>query len=116
MTKREKYEAIREMVKDYPEYVEFIDKEVARLEARTGKAKDKRAEKAAEKAEAAHAAIMEALVAAGRAITLPELAAAADLTPAKVVYHTRALIENGAVVKEPAKVDKRKVMTYRAAQ
>lgn len=115
MTKREKYEAIREMVKDHPEYVEFIDKEVARLEARTGKAKDKRAEKAAEKAEVAHAAIMEALVAAGRAITLPELAAAADLTPAKVVYHTRALIENGAVVKEPAKVDKRKVMTYRAA-
>ena len=113
MTKREKYEAIREMVKDNAEYVEFLNKEIARLETRGEKAKAKRTEKAAENAEAARAAIVKALEDAGRAVTLAELAVAADMTAAKVVYYTRGLVDEGRVVKEPVKIDKRKIMTYR---
>lgn len=114
MLKREYLNKIKELVADNTEYVEFLDGEIARLDARAAKGKDARAKKNAEDGEAIRAAVVATLEDAGRAITLPELAGGVEgYTPAKVIYHIRPLVEAGTIVKEKAKVDGRKIMTYR---
>ena len=79
VTKTEKFETIKTYVADYPEYVEFLDAEIARLKNRADKVAEKRGEKNAEKAEAYKAAIAKALEDAGRPITLAELVAGVGL-------------------------------------
>lgn len=117
-TKVEKFNEIKELVKDNPAYVEFLDAEIARLENRAGKVAEKRTAKNAEKAAEYKEAVMAALEDAGRAITLPELVAAIDIkgvTPGRVAYYAGKLINDGAVTRAKAKVDKRKVTTYELA-
>ena len=118
MTKVERLEAIREMVKDNEEYVAFLDAEIARLQARTGKVAEKRAEKNAEKAEEYKAAIAKALEDADRAITLAELVAGVGIegaTPGRVAYYAGKLVTEGTVERDKIKVEKRKVTVYKLA-
>ena len=118
MTKVERYEAIKELVKDNAEYVEFLDKEIARLTNRAEKVAEKRAEKNGAKADEYEGAILNALADAGRAITLAELVAGTaieDATPGRVAYYTGKLVKAGKVAKDKAKVDGRKVTVYEVA-
>ena len=118
VTKVERFEAIKGYVQDHPEYVEFLDKEIARLQARAGKVAEKRGEKNAEKAEEYKAAIAKALEDAGRAITLAELVAGVGIegaTPGRVAYYAGKLANEGALEREKAKVENRKVTVYKLA-
>lgn len=119
MTKRERFEGLKNYVKAYPEYVAFIDKEIARLDAHAAKAKEKRGERAREAGEIIREDAVKVLEEAGRPITLAELVAGItliDKTPGKVAYHIRPLIEEGTIVKAKAKFDDRKIMTYAIAE
>lgn len=113
MTKVEKFEAIKELVKDNEAYVAFLDAEIARLEGRAAKVKEKRAEKNAEKAAAYREAIVDALEKAGRPITLAELGMEIeDATPGRVAYYAGKLVKEGAILRDKAKVEGRKVTVY----
>lgn len=111
MTKREYFEKIKTMVTENAELAAFVDKEIAKIDARNDKAKAKRVAKAGDAATAA----IEALETAGRAITLAELVAATDYPAGKVAYYIRPLVADGTIVKEKAKVGDRKIMTYKLA-
>ena len=118
VTKVERFEAIREMVKDNAEYVAFLDAEIARLQTRAGKVAEKRAEKNAEKADNYEGAILGALENAGRPITLAELVAGVgieDATPGRVAYYAGKLVKAGEVVRDKAKVEDKKVTVYAVA-
>ena len=119
VTKVEKLEAIKGLVQEYPDYVEFLDAEIARLNARAGKVAEKRAEKNVEKRDEYEGAILGALEHAGRAITLAELVAGVnieDVTPGRVAYYAGQLVKAGQVTREKAKVDGKKVTIYAIAQ
>ena len=118
VTKVEKLEAIKGLVKEYPDYVEFLDAEIARLNTRAGKVAEKRAEKNVEKRDEYEGAILGALEHAGRAITLAELVAGInieDVTPGRVAYYAGQLVKAGQVTREKAKVDGKKVTIYAVA-
>ena len=118
MTKVEKFEAIKEMVKDNADYVAFLDAEIERLNGRAAKIAEKRAEKNGEKAEAYEKAIREALEGAERPITLAELVAGVCIegaTPGRVAYYAGNLVKAEEVVKDKAKVEDRKVTVYALA-
>ncbi len=117
MTKRENYVAIRELVKDNADFVAFIDKELAAMDAKAEKTKARRSEKVAVEGEAIKIHAVDILTEVGRPITLAELAGAMGdaYTVGKIVYHIRPLVEDGTIVKEPIRLDGRKLMTYRVA-
>lgn len=115
MKKVEYLAKIRELVNDNEEYVEFLDAEIAKLNEKAKKDKEKRAAKTGEDGENIKTAAIEALEKAGRAITLAELVAGIgdEYTAAKVVHHIKPLVDGGIVIKEKAKVGDRKIMTYK---
>lgn len=119
ITKVERFEAIKEMVKDNPEYVAFIDAEIERLKNRAGKVAEKRAEKNGEKRAEYEAAIIKALEAAGRAITVAELVAGIEIegaTPGRVAHYAGKLVNVGEITRDKAKVGDRKVTVYALAE
>lgn len=119
ITKVERFEAIKALVADNLEYVAFLDAEIARLQARAGKVAEKRNEKNAEKADEYKVAIIKTLEDAGRAITLAELVAGVGIegaTPGRVAYYAGKLVNAGAIERDKAKVDDRKVTVYKLAQ
>ncbi len=118
MTKVEKFNAIKELVKDNEAYVAFLDAEIARLENRAAKVNEKRAEKNAEKDVTYREGIEKALADADRPITLAELVAgidAEDATPGRVAHYAGKLVKEGKVARDKAKVDGRKVTVYALA-
>lgn len=114
MTKREYFEKIKAMVTDNADLVAFVDAEIAKIDNRNEKAKAKRVAKTGDTADAVRAAVIKALE-IDRPITLAELVAATNYPAGKVAYYIRPLIANGEVIKTKAKVDNRKIMTYRLA-
>lgn len=119
MTKKELFEGLKNYVKDYPAYIAFIDKEIAKLDAHAAKAKEKRGERVREAGEIVRDDAIKVLENAGRPITLAELVAGItliDKTPGKVAYHIRPLIEDGTIVKTKVKIDDRRIMTYTIAE
>ena len=117
MTKKEYFEKIKTYVENYPEYVEFLDGEIARLDARAGKVKAKRAEKAGVEGDAIKAKAIEILADAGRAITLAELAGGmGEFTTGKIVYPIGKPADEGQIVQEKATVGDRKLMTHKLAE
>lgn len=119
ITKVERFEAIKEMVKDNPEYVAFIDAEIKRLKNRAGKVAEKRAEKNGEKRTEYEAAIIKALEDAGRAITVAELVAGVEIegaTPGRVAHYAGKLVNVGEITRDKAKVGDRKVTVYALAK
>jgi len=118
ITKVERFEAIKEMVKDNPEYVAFIDAEIERLKNRAGKVAEKRAEKNGEKRAEYEAAIIKALEDAGRAITVAELVAGVEIegaTPGRVAHYAGKLVNEDVITRDKAKVGDRKVTVYALA-
>lgn len=126
MTKREKFERVMNFVagtevsfsdEERAEMLEWCDKEIAALNAKNEKAKQRAAEKRAagdELRERVYAAIGDA----AEPITVNGILEAmgdSTLTPAKVTARTRQLVAAGAVEKQMVKVDGRKLTAYTLA-
>lgn len=124
VTKREYFAALRAMVEqveavgDYAadEVLEFIDAQVAQLDAKAAKAKEKAAEKRADGDEL-RAKVLA--VVTETAQTADEIVVAlndAEITKSKVVARLTQLVNSGEVVREEAKIENvGKRMTYRLA-
>ena len=120
MTKREALMGIKDMIVTQgaaDEYVEFIDGEIAKLDARAEKERIKREEKKAEGDElkdVIYAIIKEAK----EPMTVDEVLGQIegdDITRGKVTYRAGVLVKEGLVNKVEVKIDKRKVVAYIAA-
>lgn len=128
ITKREMYEAIKETFEtgsckfDAAVVMEFCDKEIAALDAKAAKAKERAAAKKAE-ADVMMAQVEEALT--GEFQTIADIAAAvaevnADATVSKVTYRLGKLVESGVAEKTDVTipgsegVKARKVKAFRA--
>ena len=128
VTKRERYESIKALVEavgavegiDTDGIVAFCDKEIATLDTRAEKAKERAAEKRAEGDEL-QAAVLAALadkLASRQEIT--DRIEGEDVTLAKVGYRLTALVKQGLAVKEEIAVTgedgkSKKVAAYRLA-
>lgn len=124
VTKREYFAAIRAMVENVEavgeytadEVLEFIDAQVAQLDAKAAKAKEKAAEKRADGDEL-RAKVLAAVT--DEAQTADQITAAlddAEITKSKVVARLTQLIKTGEVLKEEVKIEGvGKRMTYRLA-
>lgn len=126
MTKREKFERVMNFVagtevsfsdEERAEMLEWCDKEIAALNAKNEKAKERAAEKRAagdELRERVYAAIGDA----AEPITVNGILEAMDdssLTPAKITARTRQLVAAGVIEKQMVKVDGRKLTAYTVA-
>ena len=128
VTKRERYESIKALVEavgavegiDTDGIVAFCDKEIAALDTRAEKAKERAAEKRAEGDEL-QAAVLAALTdkpASRQEIT--DRIEGEDVTVAKVGYRLTALVKQGLAVKEEIPVTgedgkSKKAAAYRLA-
>ena len=128
VTKRERYESIKALVEavgavegiDTDGIVAFCDKEIATLDTRAEKAKERAAEKRAEGDEL-QAAVLAALtdeLASRQEVT--DRIEGEDVTLAKVGYRLTALVKQGLAVKEEIAVTgedgkSKKVAAYRLA-
>lgn len=128
VTKRERYESIKALVEavgavegiDTDGIVAFCDKEIATLDTRAEKAKERAAEKRAEGDEL-QAAVLAALTdepASRQEVT--DRIEGEDVTLAKVGYRLTALVKQGLAVKEEIAVTgedgkSKKVAAYRLA-
>lgn len=138
ITKRENFEALREMVelaldKDYMESDEaerlfaFIDKELENLDKRAANAKKYASKKKAE-ADSLMELVNSILNEHEGAMTIPEIVAKANeldpeaqATPQKLTYRLNKLVEDGLAVKEQVSIKTegkpaRKVNSYTAVQ
>ena len=128
ITKREMYEAIKETFEtgsckfDAAVVMEFCDKEIAALDAKAAKAKERAAAKKAE-ADVLMTQVEEALT--GEFQTIADITAAvaevnADATVSKVTYRLGKLVESGVAEKTDVTipgsegVKARKVKAFRA--
>lgn len=104
MTKRENFNAIKEIVKDNADLVAFIDHELELLDKKSSKGNSK---KSAE-VEANVELVFEALKAVGKAVTVTELIASADnevgsMTNQRVSAYLKKLTDAERVVKSTEK-------------
>lgn len=121
MTKKDIYAGIKATLEqnfdagEVAEYVEFIDKEIAAIDARAEKEKARRAEKKAE-GDDLRDAVKEAIGAepiTGEAIAEALIEEYPDVTKAKVTYRAGQLVKAGEVYKVQIKTeDGRKVVAY----
>lgn len=128
VTKRERYESIKALVEavgavegiDTDGIVAFCDKEIATLDTRAEKAKERAAEKRAEGDEL-QAAVLAALTdepASRQEVT--DRIEGEDVTLAKVGYRLTALVKQGLAVKEEIAITgedgkSKKIAAYRLA-
>jgi hypothetical protein len=115
MTKKEIYGLISETCADNEVIVEFCAAEIAKLDAKAAKAKEKAAEKKAAGDEL-YAVIVEAVDAEN--VTAEDVLASIegeDLTVAKVRARLSQAVKNGVLVKESVKIDGKAKMHYRKA-
>ena len=130
ITKREMYEAIKETFEtgsckfDAATVTAFCDKEIAALDAKAAKAKERAAAKKAE-ADVLMGQVEDALTDEFQTIADVTVAVSAineDATISKVQYRLGKLVETGAAVKEQITIPAtettkaRKVMAYRLCQ
>lgn len=118
MTKRAYLEDIRRILASYDDseydgHLAFIDKELAALNKRNLKAKEKRISKAA--ADPITDEIKSVLVSNGVPMTIAEIGIAADCTNAQAIYRLNALVKNGFANKYITKVEGRKITLYSVA-
>lgn len=121
LTKKEIYAGIRATLtenfaaEDIAEYVEFIDKEVAAIDARAEKEKARRAEKKAEGDELKDA-IKNAIgvePVTGEVLAEALIALFPDVTKAKITYRAGQLVKAGEIFKVQVKTeDGRKIVAY----
>ena len=113
MTKRQYFEDIRHILASYddPEldgHLEFLDKEIAAIDKRNLKAKERRAAKKDGLTEE----IKSVLVTNGVPMTISEISIAADCTNAQAIYRLNALTREGFATKYITKVEGRKITLY----
>lgn len=92
--------------------IAFCDKKIAQAAAKADKAKEKRAEKAAENDELI-VKVQEALT--DEFQTGQDIADALDITKGKVVNRLSKLVADGVAVKEQIKIGDTKAMAYKLA-
>lgn len=125
MTKKETLEAIKATLTenfeaaDVAEYVEFIDAEVAVLDKRAEKERERRAAKKVE-GDGLKGAIKAVIDGAEEPITAEDIADKIaedfpEVTKAKVTYRASALAKDGEVDKTKVTVDGRKIVAYAPA-
>lgn len=122
ITKRDYFGMIRAIVEDASEVdmrdeiLGFIDKEVAALDVRAEKAKE-RAAKKREESDELRQAIFEVLTGEGQTVAdIVDKLDREDVTRQKVVARLTQLIKDGKVQKDTAKTeDKKKVTIYMVA-
>lgn len=125
MTKKETLEAIKATLTenfeaaDVAEYVEFIDAEIAVLDKRAEKERERRAAKKVEGDELKDA-IKAVIDGAEEPITAEDIADKIaedfpEVTKAKVTYRASALAKDGEVDKTKVTVDGRKIVAYAPA-
>lgn len=120
MTKAMYFARIREIVEavdsaDQNEILEFVDKQIAQLESKAEKAKEKASEKRAVGDELREVVYS---VLSAEAQTIDEIVShieGEDITRAKITSRLSQLVKAEKVVKEVVKVDGRKVCAYRLA-
>lgn len=120
ITKRERYEEIKTLLADNADIVAFCDNEIALLDGKAAKAKERAA---AKKAEADELEVAVANVLTDELQTIADITDQItdieDVTIAKVTYRLRKLVENGTAVKEEISVEvngkKSKKMGYSLA-
>ena len=124
MTKREKFERVMNFVtgtevsfsdEERNEMLEWCDKEIAALNAKNEKAKERAAEKraAGDELRAKVLGVMN-----DEPITIDGILTALgdeSLTPAKITARTRQLVAAGEITKTMVKVDGRKLTAYALA-
>lgn len=118
LTKREKFEMVLavEGIAANDELREFIEGEIAILDARTEKAKERAAKKAAEVD--ALGELVFGVISDKGVVTVADIVTAledenAEITSAKVVSRLTKLVNSDRVEKKEVSVDKRKLMTYK---
>lgn len=117
ITKKEHFETLRALVvglddNQYDNLVEFIDNEIALLDKRSTKAKEKAAEKKAEGDEL-RKAILNVL--SNEVQTVDQIVAQVpgeEVSKQKVVARLTQLVKSGEAMKDTIKVDKKKVSVY----
>lgn len=123
-TKRDYFTALKSFLGEAEEVngipatdlVEFLDSQLAQLDARNARAKAKAAEKKVEGDEL-RAAIKAVLTAEPQTITdIMAQVKGEDLTPAKVVARLNQLVKAEEAVKEQVRIDARRLMAYRIAE
>jgi len=117
MTKRAYLEDIRRILASYDDteydgHLEFLDKEIAALDKRNLKAKERRAKQTPKAHDAITEEIKSVLVSNGVPMTIPEIGIAADCTNAQAIYRLNALTKEGFATKHVAKVEGRKITLY----
>ena len=123
VTKRDYFEALRALVEgidavgEYSadEVLEFIDTQVAQLDAKAAKAKEKAAEKKVE-GDALREKVLSVIT--NEPQTADAITAAlddAEVTKSKVVARLTQLFKAGDIVKEEVKTEAGKKMTYKLA-
>lgn len=118
LTKREKFEMVLavEGIATNDELREFIESEIAILDARAEKAKERAAKKAAEVD--ALGELVFGVISDKGVVTVADIVTAlegedAEITSAKVVSRLTKLVNSDRVEKKEVSVDKRKLMTYK---
>ena len=119
VTKKDMFEGIKATLADYEgaeEYIEFLDKEIAAIEARAEKEKARRAAKKAE-GDDLRDAVKAAIENADGAITAQDIADGLtedfpEVTKAKVTYRATLLAKDGEIYKVQIKDGDRKVVAY----
>ena len=115
--RRDYFEEIKAIVAEDEDLVAFVDGEIAKIDNRAAKEKEKRAEKRAQGDEL-QAAVKAYIQGADGAVTAQEIAdeiEGEDVTKAKVTYRATQLVKAGEIFKVTVKTeDGRKAVAYTA--
>ena len=122
MTKRDKFMAINNVfegldIEGRDEILEFCKNEIAALDAKTVRAREKAAERRAE-SDTLTEGMLNVVAAADAPMTIEEIINAMPdegLTPAKVSARMAKLVKGEVVTKETVKVNGRKLVAYAKA-
>ena len=123
VTKKQYFEALKEMVNgidtvgEYPaaDVIDFIDKQIAQIDNKAAKAKERAAAKRAEGDEL-RATIKDVLTDEFQtADAITEAIGDEEVTKSKVVARLSQLVKVGEAVKEKNKIGDRDLMTYKLA-
>lgn len=112
MTKKEKFALIAELLADNTEIVDFCNDEIAKLDAKAAKAKEKAAEKKAAGDELYAAVVAVLTKDAQTAEDVLTQIEGEDLTTAKIRARLSQAVKNGVANKESIKVDGKAKVHY----
>jgi hypothetical protein len=118
MTKKEMYALIAELCSDNADVVAFCDGEIAKLDAKAAKAKERAAEKRAAGDEL-YADVVATLTSepqTANAIYEGHFASFEDLSVAKIRARLSQAVKNGVAVKETVKIDGKAKVVYSIAE